>query len=196
VAPTKVGLRISSGAINGAAIRNSTTTNAANSTADAAAMPMVTGLPHPIALPRWTSTISSTSAPVSNPVPTQSSRALDRSRLSRRCRSPTAAAGTTSTTPNTNSARHPLTCTSSPPIRGPRAMAPDTQAPHTPMARARAAPVNSAAINASPLGNSAAAPSPCSTRPAISSAGDGASAQPSDPSPNTASPSRNARRRP
>ena len=95
-------------------------------------------------------------------------------------------------------ARQPSESISRPPSVGPAALIAPPVALHHATARTRAAASFAQAwvMSASDVGRIIAAPTPCATRAAISAASDGASAQPSDASRNSARPYANSRRLP
>ena len=92
-----------------------------------------------------------------------------------------------------NTAGHPSACTNAPPSTQPDAPPAAAAAVNQATPRRRS---GSVATSASAAGASAAAPMPCTARAPTSAAADGANAQASDAAPNTASPTRNIRRRP
>ena len=86
--------------------------------------------------------------------------------------------------------------TTAPPNVGPKATAVPAAAAKMPSARGRSRGANAPVNSASASGMTNAAPAPCAARAAIKTPALGASAQPTDATPNTATPNENIRLRP
>ena len=144
-----------------------------------------------------------TSASATSPTDAASSRAPTRSgrpwAVSSLLSGTTRTASTTAATPTgtlIQNTQRQLTCTSAPPITGPRAAPRAPSADQVPRALGRTGGGTAASSSDSDAGTIAPAPAAWITRAAISAATPGASPHSTDPRLNPASPATKSRRRP